>query len=242
MRSRWKWSAEDLLQLEELLVRGWSDHKIGEALGCTAVAVQVIRKRKRIPPRQRLLLSARAVARKLGVRCSKTVTWWIKAGYLKGRRGQGAGPHRMWYVTEEALLRFLEDARYWHLWDPTKIGADLKPWVREIRNGIAFLTTGQVATQLHVGHSAVNAWIHRGLLPAVRRGNWLVRDCDLRGFVPPCERSRKGKRPRRFSPQEDVQLLSLRTEGKSLVEIAGCLSRPLSSCAGRLARLGARAG
>jgi len=73
MRSRWKWSAEDLLRLEELLARGWTDRKIGESLGCSAVAVQVVRKRHGIAPRSRVLLTARTVARKLGIRCSKTV-------------------------------------------------------------------------------------------------------------------------------------------------------------------------
>lgn len=240
MRSRWKWSAEDLLRLEELLARGWTDRKIGEVLGCSAVAVQVVRKSHGIAPRSRVLLTARAVATKLGVRCSKTVVWWIRSGYLKGRRGQRAGPNRMWYVTEDALLSFLEDERYWHLWSLASVELSLRPWVAEIRNGTSFLTTGQVATRLCVVHSAVNQWIHRGLLPAVRRGNWLIRESDLQGFVLPCERSKKGKRPRRFSAQEDGQLLSLREEGKPLASIAACLRRPLGSCAGRLTRLEAR--
>jgi len=240
MRSRWKWSAEDLLRLEELLARGWTDRKIGQSLGCSAVAVQVVRKRHHIAPRGRLLLTARAVARKLGVRCSKTVAWWIRSGYLKGRRGQRAGPNRMWYVTEDALVCFLEDEGYWHLWNPAAVEPALRPWIADLRNGARFLTTGQVATRLCVGHSAVNAWIHRGLLPAVRRGNWLVREADLRGFVPPCQWSKKGKRPVRFSPQEDGQLLSLREEGRPLANIAACLRRPLGSCAGRLALLEAR--
>jgi len=240
MRSRWKWSSEDLLRLEEMIARGCSDRKVGEVLGCTPVAVQVIRKRHHIRPRRKAMLSARAVAEKLGIRCSKTVAWWIRAGYLKGRRGQRAGPNRMWYVTETALLQFLEEERYWHLWSPARVEPALRPWLAEMRNGICFLTTGEVAARLSVGHSAVNAWIHRGLLPAVRRGNWLVRESDLRGFVLPCQVSKKGKRARRFSQEEDRQLVSLRRDGRHLAEIAACLRRPLGSCAGRLARLETR--
>lgn len=240
MRSRWKWSAEDLLRLEELLARGWTDRKIGEDLGCSAVAVVVARKRNRIPPRRRFLLSARAVARRLGLSCSKPVAQWIKAGYLKARRCQGAGPHRMWYVTEDALLRFLEDIRYWHLWSPGVLEPSLGSWVAEMRNGVRFLTTREAGRVLCVSHYSVRRYIQAGLLPAVRCGNWLVGESDLHGFVLPCERSKKGKRPRRFSPQEDVQLVSLRMEGKRLAEIAGCLRRPLGSCAGRLALLEAR--
>jgi DNA-binding transcriptional MerR regulator len=240
MRSRWKWSAEDLLRLGELLARGWTDGKIGESLGRSAVAVQTARKRNHIRPRLRLLLSARAVASKLGMSCSKPVGSWIRAGYLRGRRGQGAGRHRMWYVSEDALLRFLEDDQHWHLWDPSRLDASLKSWATEMRSDVRFLSTGEAGQRLGVTHAAVSHWINRGLLPAVRRGNWLVRESDLRGFVLPCMRSKRGKRPRRFSAQEDAQLLSLRREGKGLAAVAACLRRPLGSCAGRLARLEAR--
>ena len=240
MRSRWKWSAEDLLRLEELIARGWTDAKIGEALGCSAVAVQVIRKRKGIPSRRRAILSARAVASKLGVSCSKTVAWWIRAGYLRGRRGQRAGPNRMWYVTEEALLAFLDDPHYWHLWEPAGVDDSLRSWVTDIRNGDRFLSTGQVGAVLGVGHKAVWGYINRGLISGVRRGNWLVREADLRAFVPLCERSRKGRPVRRFSPAEDARLLAMRATGATWFAIASAMGRPLGSIAGRWKRLQAK--
>jgi flavin-dependent dehydrogenase len=139
------------------------------------------------------MLTARVVAAKLGLGCSKAVARWIGAGYLRGRRGQGCGLYRMWYVKEEALLDFLEDPRYWHLWEPDRVEPGLRAWVSEIRDGVRFLTTGEVGARFFVHHAAVNDWIHKGYLPAVRHGNWLVRESDLVGFVPPCERPR-GKR------------------------------------------------
>lgn len=194
MRSRYRWEANDLLALEEMIEQGRGDAQIGQALGCSAGAVNIARKRRGIRPRRKAMLTARAVARRLGLGCSKTVAQWIRAGYLKGRKGQRCGLNRMWYVDEEALLDFLEDRRYWHLWEPDKVEPGLRAWLSEVRNGARFLTTGEVAARFYVQHPTVNGWIHKGHLPAVRRGNWLIRESDLLGFVPPCERSRKGRR------------------------------------------------
>ena len=90
------------------------------------------------------------------------------------------------------MLDFLQDGRYWHLWEPERVGPRLRIWVTEMRDGVRFLTTGQVAAKFYVEHATVNNWIHKGYLPAVRRGNWLIRESDLVGFVPPCERPRQG--------------------------------------------------
>ena len=118
MRSRWKWSREDLAHLEGMICEGLSDSRIGRVLGSTANAVNIARKRNGIAPRRKVLLTAREVSRRLGIPCSKSVAWWIRAGYLGGRKGQRCGLNRMWYVTEDALYDFLEDSRFYHLWDP----------------------------------------------------------------------------------------------------------------------------
>jgi len=193
VRSRWKWQLDDLLTLEDMIGQGRSDAEIGRIFGCTPNAVNIARKRHKIAPRRKAILVARRIAVRLGLGCSKTITWWITAGYLKGRRGQGCGLNRMWYVTEEALLDFLEDARYWHLWEVERLEPQLRLWASEMRDGVRFLTTGQVAAKFYVEHATVNNWIHKGYLPAVRRGNWLIRSSDLVGFVPPCERPRRAR-------------------------------------------------
>jgi excisionase family DNA binding protein len=195
-RSRYRWEANDLLIIEEMIEQGQTDAEIGRRLGATATAVNIVRKRRGIAPRRKAILTARVVAARLGLGCSKTVAWWIRAGYLKGRRGQRCGLNRMWYITEEALLDFLQDARYWHLWEPERLESGLRLWASEIRNGTRFLTTGEVAARFFVEHATVNDWIHKGYLPAVRRDNWLIKESDLVGFVPPCDRPR-GKVQRR---------------------------------------------
>jgi len=191
MRTRYRYSAADLLTMEEMIYEGRTDAQIGRALGATANAVNIARKRHKIPSRRKVLLTSRAVARHLGIPCEKTVVVWIKAGFLKARKGQRVGRSRMWYIEEEALLDFLADPAYWHRWEPERVNGYLRAWVAEMRNGVRFLTTGQVGAIFHVKHTTVNDWIHKGLLPAVRRGNWLIKNSDLEGFVAPCERPRR---------------------------------------------------
>jgi hypothetical protein len=88
-----------------------------------------------------------------------------------------------------------------------------------------------------VQHSAVNNWVHDGHLPATRWGNWWVKESDLAGFVPPCERSKTGLTPRRFTDDEDAAMVRLRAEGKTLDAIAAAQGRAIGSIAGRLKRL-----
>ena len=241
MRSRKRWTEDELLQLEQLIGRGLSDEAIGKRLGATAVAVNIARKRHGIAPRGRVLLTARTVAARLGVGCSKTIAWWIKQGWLQGRKGQRCGKNRMWYVSEDALQEFLEDERYWHLWDPARItDSDWRTWAYHQRT-VRFLTTREVGDRFAVCHSTVHDWIQRGLLPAVRHGNWLIREIDLAGFVPPCERPKTGLRLKRYSANEDRWLRYLLRQGSTVEEIAGTLERNSGSIYGRLARLGLKA-
>ena len=239
MRSRYRWSPEDLMRLEEMLGAGMSDTIIGRRLGCTALAVNIVRKRRGIPARRTFFNSGRTIARRLGIPSGdKTVTWWLQKGYLRGRRGQGCGPYKGWYVTDEALFDFLADARYWHLWGPERIrDLELADWAAENRNGTRFLTTGEAGQRLGVGHSTVNEYIRGGLLRAVRRGNWLIREQDLAGFVLPCERSRKGQKPQRFTVDEDRRLIALRSDGITWREIARLLDRNVGSVYNRFRRL-----
>lgn len=236
---RAKWTAEDLLHLEELIEQGLSDLAIGKRLGCTAIAVQVARKRNKIAPRQRALLSARAVAERLGVACSKTVTRWIERGFLKARKGQRAGPNRMWYVSEDGLQRFLEDRSTWALWDPTRI-TDLawREWAMDMRRGVRLLTTGQVGRRLGFTDRAVSSWIRQGVLPAQRRGNWLISEVDLDGFVPPCEVPRKGQARRPFTIAEDTVIRQRMAERKPVAAIARELKRSISPVYRRVQYLG----
>lgn len=232
-----RWEPEELQLLEDMIEEGRSDAFIGKRLNCTANAVNIARKRHKIAPRRKVLLTSRSVQVRLGVSCAKTVAWWIREGWLKGRKGQRVGLNRMWYVTEDALQQFLENRAYWHLWEPDKIiDRDFRVWAKELRK-VRYLTTGEVGQRFCVQHTTVNDWIHRGLLPAVRHGNWRVLESDLQTFVPPYERSHKGTPQRRFNRDEDHCVVRMRAEGKSWQHIADALGRDLGSVHGRYVRL-----
>jgi len=184
------WTADQVLTLEEMLAEGVSDRAIARHLGRSVTAIHVARKRYGVPCRRRLIMTQRGVARLMGIACSKTVSRWINEGWLRARAGAVLGNGRERYVIRDDLLRFLEDPARWHVWRPEPItDPDLRAWATEIR--AHYLTVGEVARRLKVGGGTVNAWIHKGLLPACRWGNWLVREDALIGFVPPCERPRR---------------------------------------------------
>lgn len=231
------WTAERLLELEACIEKGMTDTAIGKHLGCSSNAVQIARKRNGIASRRQVMLTGHAISQKLGLTCSKRVTMWIERGYLKGRRGQQVGRSRMWYVTEEALLAFMEDPRTWPLWKPERITEKyLRDWALEIRT-VRYLRPGEVANRFAVGANAVNDWIHQGRLPAQRWGNWWIRESDLDGFEPPCERPRQIVNMRRFAAWEDERLLGMRSAGHTWSAIGAVLNRSISSLFGRYQRL-----
>jgi len=193
-RPRSVWTDARLFQLAGLIEQGLPDQDIAAAMGLTRAAVLLGRKRHRLTSRTNARPGARAVARRLGIGCAKVVTNWIQAGSLRATRSDwGHGPHRQWHITERSLLRFLEDPAYWRHWLPERIpDPALRRWAQELRAGVRFLTTGQIARQLRVTDRAVAQWIRHGLLPAAKRGyNWSVRASDLESF----QRPRRGRSP-----------------------------------------------
>lgn len=193
------WSEAEHTRARLLVEEGASVPTMARALGRSETAIEVWMKRH-VKRRQVRPYTARGVALALGIPSRKTITWWISRGWLAEVRGHGlgAGKSARHFVRHDQLVAFLKDPRYWHLWDPSKV-ADrrLRAVVRLYReDGERFLTTGEVGDRLGVKHSTVTDWIRCGELPAVRRGNWLVRERDLKFFVPPCERSKVGMRHR----------------------------------------------
>lgn len=233
-----KWHPDRLWRLAEMLENGASDEEIARRLGTTSNAVVLARKRYRLKSRTDATMTARAVARWLGIPCAKTITAWIEQGWLRGKRIQGRGPYHQWHVTDAALIAFLENPEHWHRWEPDRIpDAALREWAADVRSGVRFLTTREVAERCHVTHPAVNAWIRRGILPAVRRGNWLVREDVLDGFVPPNQQPKSGISPRRYTPDEDARLVAMRAVGATWQQISDELNRTPGSVYTRWARL-----
>ncbi len=172
-----------------LVEEGLPNTLIAKRIGRSENAVHVFasrhlqRKRRGCPGYRPL--SARAVARMMGVGCCKTVTRWVCRGWLQGHRKLRAGPNRRVAVQYSDLLSFLENSEHWHRWNADAIkDSTLQRFVAETRS-VRYLTPGQVARRFFVQPSSVNDWIHRGLLPAKRWGNWWIADGALEGFVPP---------------------------------------------------------
>jgi len=236
-----RWTPDRLWRLAELIERGYSDEEIARRLGATANAVMLARKRYGLKSRTAAAMTARAVARRLGIACSKTVTVWIERGWLKGKQIQGRGPYDQWHVSEDALIAFLENPEHWPRWQPERIpDKALREWALELRAGVRFLTTAEVAERFYVEHPTVWNWIQRGLLPAYRHVNWMVREDDLEGFPPPGQRWKAGFRCRACTPDEDARLRDLRQRGLTFQAIAAELGRTIGSVSNRWYRLEGR--
>lgn len=181
-----------LMELMELLERGWDDARIGRELGCSADAVKLARRRYAIPPKSRTVLTAREVAKRLGISCAKAVSRWIEAGWLRGHRGWRQGEHRVWIVAETSLHAFLADPDHWHRWQPERIAdPGLRQWAERQRGGVRFLSLSEARDRLCrergicVETPTIHQWIVKGWLPAVRNGNHLIRETDLAAFTLP---------------------------------------------------------
>ena len=236
--TRKAWTAEDDMRLSDLIEQCKSDEQIAKAMGRSVNSVHV-RASRTLSRRELRYMSARAVTAALGVSCSKTVTRWVDAGYIKGARSRiGAGGNRRWMVTEDALMAFVQDSQHWHRWDASRIpDPDLREWALEVRTE-EYLTEGEVARRCVVGVATVRQWIDKGYLPSVRNGNHLIPASALVGFVLPSMRDRSGYTARRFTPAEDRLLLQLRGgDALSWHAIAERMGRAVGSCAGRYKRL-----
>lgn len=228
------WTTQRQFELAGYLERGYDDTDIARRMGTTRNAIMLARKRHSISSRTDLLWSARRVAVLLGIGCSKAVTRWIERGYLAGRQGQVRGPHRQWYVRYEDIVAFLENPETHHLWQPDRItDRTVREWTADIWTG-PFLTVGEVAERCFVGHQAVNSWIQRGILPAVKYGNWWIRESDLDGFIAPGQQDRT---PRPWTDDDDMTLLSMRAGGAHWNEIARTLHRWPGGCCRRWQQL-----
>lgn len=142
------WTKDRLIELEKLLTNGMTDEAIGRQLGRTVNAIRLARRHHGIPGRRQLLMTTTAVAKAMGIPCAKTVSEWIRRGWLRARKGQWVGRYRERYVTEEALYDFLTDPQYGMAWEPKRIrDRRIKGWLKGIPRE-KWLRTGEVAAQL----------------------------------------------------------------------------------------------
>lgn len=188
------WGQDEISQLIDLVDKGFSYAHIARRLGRTETAV--ILKAKRIGYRllhTRAALTCREIGDLLGLGCQKTAAKWIGRYGLKARNG-GTKQKPIWRVQWEDLCAWLEDPAHWMAYDPARCTSPpLREHLVEIRQGQPrWLTPGQVAQRYSVGWGTVKQWVEKGFLPATRYGNWWIRESDLNGWVPPCQRSKAG--------------------------------------------------
>ena len=191
----WKgryWKRTEIDTLLAMIDQGCGYATIAKRLGRTKEAVMI--KAERLSYRllnERAALTCRAVQRRLGLTCSKTVARWISTYGLKARNA-GTKAKPLWRIQEEDLLAWLEDRHHWMAYDPANVpGATLREHLTEIRHRQPrWLTPGEVARRFHVDPGTVASWRDKGLLSMTRYGNWWVWEVDLVGFVPPCERAK----------------------------------------------------
>lgn len=235
-----RWTSGDLLDLEDLLAQGRTDEAIARQLSRSVNAVRLARKRNGLRSRRELLMTLRAVANAMGIPCSKTVAEWARRRWLRARYGPRVGLNRERYVTLEALYDFIKNPRYWPAWRPERIrDARVKAWAGYLRHG-RYLRPGEVGEHHHVGHRTVNQWIRKGLLRAIRWGNWWVSESDCAAFTPPCQRSKKGMVLRRWTKEERLRLWALHNDGRTLAEMAEALGRTIGSVHSALVRFQAK--
>lgn len=114
-----EWNVEDVAFIRAN-VGVMSDDQIAEALGRTAVAVKVRRKRLGLPTLSKApqLLTAMGVSRTLNAEVH-TVCHWIDTGILQGRRMPG--PRQIRLVERVALYRWAVNPNNWPLFKPERV-------------------------------------------------------------------------------------------------------------------------
>lgn len=174
--------------------RGFGYAAIARRLGRSETAVRLKAKRLRYRLlHTRAALTAADVQRLLGLSCPKSVARWIEAYGLRARNA-GTPRHPIYRVQWEDLYAWLEDPAHWMAYDPARCTEPpLREHLAELRQGQPrWLSVGEVARRYCVGCSTVKQWVAKGFLPATRYGNWWIRESDLDGWLPPCERSKAG--------------------------------------------------
>lgn len=189
---RWtEWEKTFLITKRHLL----SPKHMGERLGRSEVAVKLKMKRLGYNWIQSVdgFFTMRAVARLFGVG-DKCPGWWIDEGWLRGDRfPTKLGPYYPRRISYEAICDFIEDERYWHVWEAERMKpGNLKEYAGEIRDGREhFLTTGQLGRLTFYTHRWIRELIARGEIEAKKHGpNWKISVQEAQRFMQR-ERQRK---------------------------------------------------
>ena len=122
---------------------------------------------------------------------SRTVVTWAQRGWIPGLHRRGRGVHPQWLFPQKHLMGFLEDARYWHLWEPQTIPDErLRAWATKLRGDVRYLTYDEAAARIGCSRWTIKHYVRTGKLTNCRRSYALVREDEVLGLA----RSAYGKR------------------------------------------------
>jgi hypothetical protein len=191
-----RWRPDEEKSVRELLP-SMSLAEIGHRIGRSAAAVNLYRKRRRLPAMTKSpgWLTANKARLALGLSDARIVIGWIKSGLLQGQRAQGL---KTYVVREIDLKRWVIDPISWAYFDASKIkdpaigrlvNLAMNQWNDE------WLTTRQIADQAGTNTEIVVQAIKRNQLPAIhlmRKGGragepawafWAIRASDAKRWI-----------------------------------------------------------
>ncbi len=189
-RAHKRWEPDELQYLAEhygLIC----DKTLAARLQRSVSAIITIASRRRVISRMDNFYTAQALAKVLGIPCSRQVLYWVKKGWLKGRQSaMSQGKKRLWRFSERGVVLCLKQ-RPWlvdlkcmerHYFRSVVI----KEWERD-----PWYRAEQVAPLLGL-KSPRKVWkyIHRGWLPAEKKpchgrqeGVWIIRRSAIQAFL-----------------------------------------------------------
>ena len=171
---------------------GWhSPRGIAIALGRTIPSVLHRAKRLGISRWQfanRSIYCARDVARIFGVDDKAVSHIWIRTGALVAEQSAvGAGRHRRWRITSDAIERFIRTEVGRYDYHRVQEGTYWRQLAEEAQRDL--LSAEQAARRLGVAYSTVLRHCRMGWLPAFKarggigtHGDWKIRGADLHLF------------------------------------------------------------
>lgn len=175
-----KWPLARRWKVMTMIEQGRSNAQIAKALGVSTASIILVRKRYKLEPATSKLLTASRLADMMGVGCAKTISHWIRTGFLKATHGYHQGPHRVWLINPLDVFDFLADEATWHLWQVDRIvDAELREYALKVRGDVRFLTPREAGWELYVEHKTINSRIRRGKMSARKWGNWWIDEREV---------------------------------------------------------------
>lgn len=233
---RRRWTKRDDQSLEGYLERGISWPRIAQLLKRSPSAAMRRSHRLGLVSPMREHRTQERTADLLGIDPG-TVKRRVDEGLLRCHQ-VGKGNNVVFHFDD--ICAFLENESAWHTFDPHKItDSALREWAIEIRHGVTFLTTDELAPKVGLVRSTIVQHIHAGHLRAVwvNSGHWLIRSDWVDEFLATLDRPRKFQSHRRFSAEEDDYLRQHRAT-TYLIDLARALGRDKSSVGRRCLFLG----